>query len=425
MKRPEISVVVPVCNTERYLEQCISSIINQTFEDFELICVDDGSTDNSLNVLKRYSMQDGRMSVIHRDKASGSAAVPRNIGLEHATGKYIVFLDSDDYFDSKMLEKMYGCAEEKQADLVMCDNYVVSSLDDSIKNCEGELHHNYIPERDIFSYKDIPDTIFQISNAAIWHKLILRSVLVCFQLRFQENVPILDDIYFVNLLLVLSKRIHILNEKLVFYREMRAGGQTTKIAEQKESIYLAFKKLNDFLISNNLYHDVKRSIQNWTIQMLEWWYYSVKERKTAFELFDLYKNDYFPKLKLMDIDSSGIYNGEDFYKHILYETYRPSIGVILNSISPYGVNIVIYGAGRCGKNVYKYIIRHEPQHFIRLWCDKNADIMQNTLIDNPKKIREIEFDVLIIAIVDEKIVLEVKNYLQNSGVNEGKIYTLI
>lgn len=419
-----ISVVVPVYNTSKYLEQCISSILNQTFENLEIICIDDGSTDNSLEILEKLAAQDKRLSVIHRDSASGSAAVPRNMGLKYAKGKYIIFLDSDDYFDLQMLEKMYVCAEEKNADLVMCDNYVVSSMDGSIKKCEGELHHRYIKQKDVFSYKDITDTIFQISNASVWDKLILRDLLVQYQLEFQENVPILDDIYFVNALLVLSNRIFILDEKLVFYRETRPGGQTAAIAKHKDSIYLSFQRLNSYLMENRLYDSVKKSLQNWTLDTLMWWYYSVKEYKTAEELFLLYKNCYLKKLGLLDMDALDIYHNKAFYDYILYETYRPSASVILNSISPDGIDVVLYGAGVLGKNTYEYIMRNEQLHTIKLWCDKNADKLENPLIQKPGKIKDCKYDAVIIAIGKESIALEAKNDLKDLGVDEKKIYAL-
>jgi glycosyltransferase involved in cell wall biosynthesis len=111
---PEISVIVPVYNTAEFLEQCLDTIINQTFKNIEIMCVDDGSTDSSLKILQKYAERDARVFVIHRDKASGSAALPRNIGIEHVKGKYLMFLDSDDYFDLMMLQKMYTCQKKRR-----------------------------------------------------------------------------------------------------------------------------------------------------------------------------------------------------------------------------------------------------------------------------------------------------------------------
>lgn len=421
--KPEVSIIIPVYNTSIYLEKCLYSIINQSFKKIEIICIDDGSIDDSLMLLKKIAEQDNRISIIHRDRASGSAALPRNIGLRAAKGKYIMFLDSDDYFDLYMIEKLYLCAEKEQADLVMCDNYIVSSIDGNVKNYEGELHHKYITKTRGFSYKDIPNTIFQISNAAVWHKLILRDVIIRNQLEFVENIPVLDDIYFVNLLLMLSSTIYILDEKLVYYRKLRPGAQTTLITKYKESIFEVFNKLNIYLIENNLYNEVKKSLQNWILDTMCWWFYSIKDYDSAIEMFYLYKNVYFERLGLMDMCELDIYHHKMFYNYILYEEYRPSIDVLLNSISSDGINIILYGAGKLGKEIYADI-NNKQIHTIKLWCDINADNMKNPLVCNPEKIKDFEYDAVIIAIADETIIMDVKKYLNNLGIDENKVYSL-
>ena len=100
-----LSIVVPVFNTASYLDRCISSILNQTFKDFELICVDDGSTDNSMEILEKYKMTDNRVKVIHFEQNKGASAA-RNAGIENAKGEFIGFVDSDDYIDERFYENL-------------------------------------------------------------------------------------------------------------------------------------------------------------------------------------------------------------------------------------------------------------------------------------------------------------------------------
>ena len=151
---PEISVIVPIYNTSKYINKCLDSILNQTFVNFELICVDDGSTDGCGRIIDEYEKKDERVRVFHRETPRGSAAVPRNYGLDKATGKYMMLLDSDDWFDECMFEKMYNMAEKYSSDLVMCDNYLVDE-NENILNIEGELHHKYLPEEDFFSMREM------------------------------------------------------------------------------------------------------------------------------------------------------------------------------------------------------------------------------------------------------------------------------
>lgn len=144
-----ISVIVPVYNVKQYLEKCITSILKQTYKYFEIIIVDDGSTDGSSELCDVLEEVDARIKVIH--KKNGGLTSARVAGKAVATGKYILFIDSDDYIENTMLEKMIYQAEEKQADIVICDYYVVNGNDRNAVqlptiNCEEteEIRNNYI-----------------------------------------------------------------------------------------------------------------------------------------------------------------------------------------------------------------------------------------------------------------------------------------
>ena len=113
----KVSVVMPVYNVENYIEECLDSLISQTLKEIEIICVDDGSTDGTLNLLYKYEKSDTRVKVIQQQNQY--AGVARNNGMKHAVGEYILFLDSDDFFERTMLEKMYNEAKRTEADLVL------------------------------------------------------------------------------------------------------------------------------------------------------------------------------------------------------------------------------------------------------------------------------------------------------------------
>lgn len=426
MTYPKISVIVPVHNTSAYLEQCMDSIMHQTFRDIEIICIDDGSTDNSFEILERFAASDERIFLLHRDEASGSAALPRNLGLKRAKGKYVMFLDSDDYFDRTLLEKLYERAEKTEAELVMCDNYIVLPLTGELSTKDTELHEKYLPKQEVFSYKDVPDTIFQISNAAVWHKLIAREMLNRYQLEFQENVPVLDDIYFVNLLLIRAERVSIVRDRLIFYRQGRVGGQTTAIERNKESVCLAFSALNEYLKRHGLYEVVKTSLQNWELALLAWWLHSVVSYQAYLDLFDLYCNSYFEKLGLAEMEPETVYEEYwAFYSSIRKEEFWPPLKAILDleTVLGPGKKIVLYGAGYVGKNVY-HVMKERGVHTIALWCDGNAESMGNPLIHRPEEILEHDFDALLIAISKLEIVQEVRKYLLELGIEKEKIYTI-
>ena len=128
-KNIEISVIVPVYNSEKYLKQCLDSIVGQTFKDIEIICVNDGSTDSSSQILAEYASKDDRFVIINQE--NGGAGKARNTGLDASRGKYLSFLDSDDFFESTMLEKAYKKIEQDNSDFVVynSDQYITDKDD--------------------------------------------------------------------------------------------------------------------------------------------------------------------------------------------------------------------------------------------------------------------------------------------------------
>lgn len=163
---PTISVIVPVYNVERYLSGCLDSILDQTFTDFEIICVDDGSPDNSIDILNLYADKDSRIKIIRQENQGLS--VSRNNAIKVARGKYIFFVDSDDYIAPQTLEFMYRSASESESDII-CANFCYT----------GELHSKIEPSLD---YKDIEQKVFynplhtyfterKIIYGMVWNKL--------------------------------------------------------------------------------------------------------------------------------------------------------------------------------------------------------------------------------------------------------------
>ena len=133
MEDIKVSIIVPVYNVARYLGECLDSIINQTLDDIEIICINDGSTDNSLEILEEYAKKDSRIWIFTIENSGLSLA--RNYGIKHANGKYVGFVDSDDYINETMFEKLYNSCEQNDLDLAICK---ISLFDDKT----GEVNNN-------------------------------------------------------------------------------------------------------------------------------------------------------------------------------------------------------------------------------------------------------------------------------------------
>lgn len=123
MEKGLVSIVVPVYNTEKYLNRCISSLVNQSYQNIEILLIDDGSTDKSGEICDAWSVKDSRVYVIHKENEG--AGITRNLGIEKAKGEYICFFDSDDYISKRAIEKAYECAYKNRAEIIILEHYLV------------------------------------------------------------------------------------------------------------------------------------------------------------------------------------------------------------------------------------------------------------------------------------------------------------
>ena len=319
-----------------------------------------------------------------------------------------------------MLDKAKKC----DSDLVMCDNYRV--LPDGILSTDmTELHHEYLPNKEVFSWSDIPDYIFQISHATAWHKLIRRDLIINSGLRYQEEVPILDDIYFVNSLLVYAKRITTLPGRFVYYRITAEGSQTSTISRHRDSVFLAFDKLNKGISEMGIYDKVKVSLQNWILQTMHWWLYSVNDCESFGELCDTYLLEYFPGLGLCDIDPADIYKDQyrDFYYSIINRKPEKTVRYALEHVLTKPGRIVLYGAGKYGRKLYDELIERGDNNIV-LWADKNAISLGVQEVCSVSEIPSTEFDVVFVAISNLRVADDVISELESMGIDGSVCYNL-
>ena len=218
----KISVIVPVYNVEDYLSCCLDSVLSQTFFDIEVICVNDGSEDNSRNILETYQKQDNRIKII--DKQNGGLSSARNTGMKAATGEFICFVDSDDWIEHDMLEQLYDNITGNSTDIVMCG---VKLFDESTQEYIKEDSYFNLSVFDkkfdnkVFSYEDTKSFLMEVPVMA-WNKLYRRSFLIDCKAEFPngkifEDGPFFFSIYFK------TKCISIVRKLLYNYRINREG----------------------------------------------------------------------------------------------------------------------------------------------------------------------------------------------------------
>jgi len=224
----KVSVVIPVYNVEDFLGECLDSITNQTLTDIEIICVNDGSADRSLDILNEYASRDERITVL--DQENGGHAVATNRGMKLATGKYIFFMDSDDILELTALEDTYKIAEERQVDFVIFQaiNYYM----DTGELVEAENYSmndlaDFVGDR-VFNHKDIKDYVFDITVTP-WSKLYNREFVMKNNITYPEGLVFDDNVFFYDTLFA-AERITFLRKHL-FKRRWYSSSSTTSGAK--------------------------------------------------------------------------------------------------------------------------------------------------------------------------------------------------
>ncbi len=240
-KEPEISVIVPIYQTERYLDRCIESIVNQTYSNLEIILVDDGSPDRCPQMCDEWAKKDSRIRVVHKQNAGLGMA--RNSGIEAATGEYICFFDSDDYVALDTIEKAYRLAEAEQSDVIV---FGLNNV-----NAQGRVIRSVIPESDRVTYagedvqkRFLPDLIAAKQDStcrnvwmSAWACILSMRMIRKTGWRFvSEREIISEDVYSLLCLYAYVKRVSVLPEALYYYCENGASLTHVYKADRFEKI---------------------------------------------------------------------------------------------------------------------------------------------------------------------------------------------
>lgn len=242
----EISVIVPVYNVQKYLRKCLNSLVKQTFKDIEIIAVNDGSTDDSEEILKEYAEKYDNFS--YYNKENGGLSDARNFGLKHANGRYVAFVDSDDYVDRTMYEKMYNKALENNYDYVECDFYWVypnkNRLDRGIR------------------YKNKNEMLLY-GRVVAWNKLIKRDVIT-------ELFPkglYFEDIEFFYKLIPNINDFAFVDEPLVYYVQ-RENSQSKEQSYKTAQIFNIFDNVFDYYRKHKIYDKYRRELEYSYVRIL-------------------------------------------------------------------------------------------------------------------------------------------------------------
>ena len=326
--KPEISVIVPIYNVEKYLPQCIDSILAQTFINFEVILVDDGSADNCGEICDEYAEKDNRIIVIHKKNAGVSAA--RNIGIEAARGEYLMFVDSDDFLECEMLEIMYKATLDLNPDCVASGlkyyfeksgKIRINAFEDAFFSMDSEFNKYY---------KMLTDNFFL---AAIYSKLYKKSIILNNNIRFDERYSILEDGMFVIDYLKRCKKCRCISKPLYFYRQFESFSLMKKYNRNAIEALREYERKGEWLARGLIGENVKA----FTAGMMRFFYSSVYKlyfssdlsSKEKLNILKQYVNDdvcdkIFKRLGYNDIN--GLKNKINFF------LYRNKMYILLHFV---------------------------------------------------------------------------------------------
>ena len=299
---PLVSVLVPVYNVQAYLSECLDSLVGQTLKNIEIVCVDDGSTDDSLRILQEYAANDERIRIVRKE--NGGLPSARNAGLAVARGKYVGFVDSDDYVSPDMFRRLYAVASSSRADMVVCGAHCVP---------DEKGASNWM--KDVLSPRNITYTAstvktFYDERAAhpfLWRTLVDRDFIESHGLRLDESVILGEDVAFLYKLYTCAKRITFLSDKLYYYRWKRPDSIMEGLNYKDPSLKLC----RHIKMVRSMWQSAPQTEEDRSVQFHEW--------ALDFLYWDIIKLPMYRRIEVAK-ECAALLKEISFYRY--YESYN-------------------------------------------------------------------------------------------------------
>ena len=240
---PKVSVIVPFYNVEGYIEKSLDTLVNQTLQDIEIILVNDGSKDNSILIAKKF-LEKYPKKIVYLEKENGGLSDSRNYALPYAKGEYVAFLDSDDYVEKDMYEKMYEIAKKENSDMVECDFY-------------WEYHDKKKIDTGVIYYGQ--NEMVEKVRVVAWNKLIKREILDKTKIEFPKGLRY-EDVEFTYKLVPFLNKVSFLKKPCVHYVQ-RDGSISNTQNERNEEIFDVLEHVIEFYKENDIYDKFKNELE--------------------------------------------------------------------------------------------------------------------------------------------------------------------
>lgn len=322
MDEIKVSVIMPVYNASKYLRQCIDSVLNQTLKEIEVICVDDSSTDDSLEILREYEKKDSRVIALTQPNSTAGAA--RNNGMSIARGEYYSILDSDDFFEPTMLEAAYNKAEKVKADIVCFGSNQYYNETGEYEFVEWVLRTDDIPPFEPFNRRQLGESIYKVFVGWAWDKLFSAEFVKKHDLKFQVQRTS-NDMYFVFSALALAERMAVVDRVFVHQRKGLGGSLSNTREKSWHCFHDGLMAVKQRLVDEGLFAEMEKDWINYCLHF-SFWNLNTIAGKTYELLFNKLKTEWFTEFGITGKPQSYFYNQSEYrqYQQVMendFESY--------------------------------------------------------------------------------------------------------
>lgn len=386
----EISIIVPVYNSERYLEVCLNSILNQTFKEFEVICVDDASEDSSREILLKYQQKDPRINIKYHKKRKG-AANARNYGLECASAPFVVFWDADEIYVSDFLEKAYDAALKYNADLTLVERGTLKQLDHIVPESSRRYEKDGY-DREVFSITDLSYDGLNMWSSSPMNRLIKRHFIDENRLRYQD-LKSSNDVLFADMTMLLAKRIIHINdwEPKIYIRRNIPG--SISMNRDPFCSFQAFKEIKNQLQIRGRWDEFKIYVINHFIMAIKSEMLRCNDDNRKKQYYEFLNREGIEAIcerseidNILSNTTMGIFL-RDFLKKpyemriwersqlwMQLEDNRERVERLINYFVKNNLKVTLWGAGKWGKDMLIYCRQEFSYNFFYL-VDNNKELV--------------------------------------------------
>ena len=256
----KISVIMPVYNAGEYLCRAVEDLMHQSFSDFELICVNDGSTDDSYDILEEIERRDSRLVLLSEKNFGPSVA--RNKGLEVARGKYVIFLDADDMFEPTLLEDLYNLAEREELDIAVTEFDIYNDSQNKRVPSVDEPHAYIFDGEKVTSKNEHPEYILTSATGYVWNKMFRASFLQDKRLTFDPDLYVFEDVHFVCSAMATAERVAKIKGPRVHHRIYSEQSRAILFRKYYGQVPVVYSKIREFLMQRGMYIPLKKCYLN-------------------------------------------------------------------------------------------------------------------------------------------------------------------